>query len=242
MGDLLRACSAEMLKLRRTLALRLAVIMPLLLVLLQFMYVVRVRHLRGSLWQALTQGTMGWSILVLPLTTALLTALLNGIEHRGNNWKLLFALPLSRGAVYTAKVVAAQALLALSHLTLWGGLLAAGLLLHRLFPALPYGPPPWRELAQRLTLMYAASGAMIAIHVWVSARCRSFTVPLGLGIGAAMVSVAGARDWTLVYYPWMFAANATTPDRLPIALTLGVAGGLAISILGAWDTARRDVP
>ncbi len=241
MPDFLRACSAEMLKLRRTLALRLAIVMPLLLVALQFMYVVRVHRLRGPLWQNLIQGTMGWSILVLPLTAALLTALLNGIEHRENNWKLLFALPVSRHAVYTAKVIAAQVLLALSHAVLWGALLAAGLLLHILFPALRYGPPPWQELAQRLALMYAAAGAMIAIHVWVSARARSFMVPLGLGIAAAMVSVAGARDWSLTFYPWMFAANVTSPDRLPIALTLGVAGGFAISALGAWDTARRDI-
>ncbi len=241
MTDFLRACSSELLKLRRTLALRLAVLMPLLLVLLQFSYVLRVRHLRGSLWQNLIQGTMGWSILMLPLTAALLTALLAGIEHRENNWKLLFALPVSRSAMYAAKLVIAQALLAISHLTLWAGLLAAGLLLHALFPALKYGPAPWLELLGKLALMHLAACALISIHLWTSVRARSFTVPLGLGIGAVMVSVAGARDWAMTLYPWMLPANTTSPDRLPAALALGIFGGLALSILGAWDTTRRDV-
>ncbi len=241
MRGFLRACSAETLKLKRALALWVAVLAPLLIVLLQSMYVLRVRKLRGDLWQNLMQGTMGWSILVLPLTAALLTALVNGIEHREGNWKKLYALPLPRWAVYGAKVTAAQLLLALSHGTLWCAMIAAGMLLHAALPQLAYGPVPLLPLLRRVALMHVAAGAMIAIHVWVSARAKSFTVPLGLGIAVVAVSLAAARDSAMTFWPWMFAANASSPERWVWALSLGAAGGIVVSALGAWDTGRRDV-
>ena len=81
-----RALHAEALKLKRTLALRLAIWMPLLMVALQFLMAwqngVRPMFDQETPWMRLMQQTLVfWSLLVLPLFVTLETALLAGMEH-----------------------------------------------------------------------------------------------------------------------------------------------------------------
>jgi ABC-2 type transport system permease protein len=243
MRDFLKACSAEVLKLKRTLALWMALLAPMVIVALQFCMVLRVppQRLKAGLWPAIQSGVMGWSILMLPLTAALLTALLNGIEHREGNWKLMFALPVPRWSIYAAKVVAAHALIVLASLVLWAGLIAAGFAAHAILPGAPFGPPPLWPLLKRVALPCAASGMLLAIHLWVSARAKSFTVPLGLGVAAVLVSLVALNDSSMKFWPWMFPANTAMNERWLVAVVFGVGGGLVASALGAWDICRRDV-
>ncbi len=243
MRDFVRACSAEILKLKRTLALWLAVLTPGLIVVLQFAFVFRApaSRLRKGLWPIVENGLIMWAIFLLPLVACLLTALLNGLEHRDNNWKQLFAQPVSRAAVYGAKVVGAHVLVAVGSLALWAGLIANGYILHLMFPAVPFGPAPWMSMLKRLGLIFAASSALISIHVWVSARFKTFPVPLGAGIGAVLVSIIAANDRLMAYWPWMLPANTSQPERFTAALVLGIAGGIVIAAMGALDTMRRDI-
>jgi ABC-2 type transport system permease protein len=243
MRRFLRASSAEILKLKRTLALWLALLTPMLIVLLQFVFVLRVpasRRAKG-IWVTMEQGNMMWPIFLLPLMACLLTALLNGLEHRENNWKHLFALPVPRWSVYAAKVVGAHVLVAIGSLALFAGTLGAGYALHAMLPNVPFGPAPWVTMLKRLALIFAASGALISIHVWVSARAKTFPLPLGLGVGAVLISLIAARDGAMKYWPWMFPVNTIDPGRWVAALVLGAGGGLLIAVLGAWDTSRRDI-
>lgn len=243
MRDLLKASSAEILKLKHTLALWLALLTPMVVVTLQFMMLFRVpsQRLKNGIWPILQSGVMGWAILMLPLTAALLTALLNGIEHRESNWKQLFALPVPRWSIYTAKVLAAQILMALASLVLWAGLIAAGFLAHAILPSVLFGPPPLWALLKRIALVFVGAGALINFHLWVSARAKSFTVPLGLGVAAVLVSTIALSDSSMKFWPWMFPANTAMNERWVTAIVLGAGGGLVASILGAWDICRRDV-
>ncbi len=243
MRDFLKASAAEILKLKRTLALWLALLMPMVVVCLQFMMVLRVppQRLKNGIWPLIQSGVTPWAILMLPLVAALLTALLNHIEHRENTWKQVFALPIPRWSVYASKFAAAQLLIALASLTLCSGLIAAGFAAHALRPAPPFGPAPWWPLLKRVALVFTASGALIAIHLWVSARAKSFTAPLGLGVVAVLVSIVALNDSSMKFWPWMFPANVAAADRCVAAVVLGAGGGLLISALAAWDVCRRDV-
>src|SRR5262249_61434110 len=107
MKDFYSVLSAEALKLRRTLALRLAVVTPLTIVILVFgIYAQRhetispgANPLTGFTQLILTM----WTIILLPLYAALAAALLASIEHQVNSWMRLLALPVSRGFIYAAK-------------------------------------------------------------------------------------------------------------------------------------------
>lgn len=243
MRSFLRMCSAELLKLKRTLALWLAVLTPILIVLLQFAFLFRVprSRLKSGLWPVLEGGAMFWAIFLLPLLACLLTALLNGIEHRDGAWKQIFARPVSRFGVYAAKAVAAHLLIAIASASVYAGLIVAGYVGHILLPAVPFGPAPWLPLLQKVALVYVASSALIGIHLWVSARVKTFPLPLGLGVGAVLTSIIAANDKLMAYWPWMAPVNTTQPERLASALAVGIAGAFVVLVLGAWDTARRDI-
>lgn len=243
MRGFLRVCWAELLKLKRTLALWLAVLTPLLVVLLQFVFLLRVpqSRLKAGIWAALENGFLMWGIFLMPLVACLLTALVYGIEHRDGNWRQIFSRPVSRVSLYVSKAVAAHVLVAIGSAAVYAGSIAAGYIGHVLLPKVPFGPAPWSPLFQKLGWMYLASSALIAIHLWVSARVKTFPVPLGVGVGAVLVSLMAATDKAMAYWPWMAPANTTQPGRFTAALIVGIVGGIVIVSLGAWDTARRDV-
>ena len=107
MKDFCCAVSAELLKLKRTLALRLAVCAPLLIVLLQFgLYLARGRTMSHGMnpLTGFVQGILTfWTILLLPFYVALVAALLASIEHQGDNWKHILTLPIPQLTIYGAK-------------------------------------------------------------------------------------------------------------------------------------------
>src|SRR4029078_8642962 len=119
--SLIRALNAELLKLKRTLAFRVVFVLPLLIAVLQFFILLRKKKSAPgfNLWQ--THGTNSfqiWAVFMMPLLIALVTALLNGIEHSDKQWKHLFALPVPRYSVYFAKLIVAQGLILMSTLVL----------------------------------------------------------------------------------------------------------------------------
>lgn len=243
MLDLWNAASAEIMKLRRTLALKLAMVTPLLIVVLQSAFVLRAppSRVKAGVWRVYEQGVAAWAIFLLPLLASLLAVLIQGIEHRENNWKLLYSLPLPRWTVHTAKVLVAHVLLAVSSVSFGAALLGGAVAMHAMYPRLPYGPVNLSPLLYRLALVYVCASALIAIHVWVSARSKSSTVPLGLGICGVLVSIVAANDPAMKFWPWMFPMNSTLDERRAVAVLLGIAGGLAVTALGAWDSYRRDI-
>src|SRR5690349_16013582 len=110
MTSLLRALHAELLKLKRTLAVRMIFVAPLLVALLQFFIALNQRRVPANfkLWEAVFRnGLTVWAIFMLPLLITLETALLTGIEHSEKQWKHLLALPVPRYTIYAAKLLVA---------------------------------------------------------------------------------------------------------------------------------------
>lgn len=243
MLDLWNCILAEGLKLRRTLALKLALLMPLLIVVLQSAFVLRAppARIKAGIWRVYEQGVAAWAIFLLPLLASLLAVLIQGIEHRENNWKLVYALPTRRWTVHLAKVAVTQMLVAISSMSFVASLILGAVAMHALYPRLPYGTLNLMPLLERVAAVYVCAGALIAIHVWVSARWNSSTVPLGLGVGGVLVSIVAANDPLMRFWPWMFPMNSTLDERRAVSLVLGVTLGLAVTAAGAWDSYRREI-
>src|SRR5919202_5118550 len=108
MIGLLRATRIEVFKLRRTLALWAAILVPLAVILMTT--AMNLSRATGSQfdpdqpnsWDSLMLDLVLflWCLVALPLFVALETALLAGLEHRENTWKHLFALPIQRWTMY----------------------------------------------------------------------------------------------------------------------------------------------
>jgi hypothetical protein len=212
----------------------------------------------------LDQTLVLWCFVLLPLFVALEAALLAGLEHRENTWKHLFALPVRRWTIYVSKLVVGMALVFLSSLVLAVGTAFQGWLLVKFRPDLGVTYPiPWNLIILRNFGFVPVVFLLLAIQLWVAIRWRSFTVPMGLGITGTLIGVmllrtlknsistpsgpliASLFPWSLPYIMIAPMANSSLPEATAglreTALVVGVFGGLLVSILGCWETSRRDV-
>jgi hypothetical protein len=181
---------------------------------------------------------------MLPLFITLETALINGIEHGGNQWKHLFALPLPRHTIYLAKLFTAQALVALSTFALCVMIVLSGLALGKLRPEMAnVGPIPFFWILQHAALVWLASWLILAIHMWVSIRWSGFALSLGVGIGGVFFALFAASAKMGKFYPWLLPVNifSDAEGRFAVALVLGAVGGAVAVVAGCLEFTRRDV-
>lgn len=244
MTSLVRALHAESLKLRRTLALRMALVAPLLVAGLQFMIVwERKIDAQFRMWDLLGEvATSAWAVFLYPLLIALETALIGGLEHAEKSWKHLFSLPIPRSSVYLAKLLFALALALASTLLLGALSLLAGIALMRLRPELAAaGAPPYGWFLKQALLMWLASWLIVAIHAWIGMRWPGFTLAVGAGVAGTFFAIFLSRSRFAGFYPWLFPLNVLSAAGTAKALALGVGGGLLAAALGCFAFVRRDV-
>src|SRR5688572_19919301 len=242
---LFRALHAELLKLKRTLAFRVIFVLPFFIALLQFFVIWRTKKFPAdfNLWQThATNSFQIWAIFMLPLLIALVTALLNGIEHADKQWKHLFALPVPRHSIYFSKFIVAQLLILVSTFILALLTVIVGVATVYLKPELANtGAVPLWWIAKLALQVWLAAWLIIAIHTWISMRWAGFPIALGAGIGGTFFALFAASAAIGKYYPWLLPMNLFLDDRFTSALVLGIAGGLLAALLGCLEFIRRDV-
>jgi len=243
--SLIRVLHAEILKLKRTLAFRMIFVAPLLVATLQFFAIWNQRRFSANfnLWETLPKGALSiWAVFMLPLLITLETALINGVEHGEKQWKQIFALPVPRHAVYTAKLLVAQALAAASTLILCALTVLAGLALARLRADLPNTSAiSYVWILKYAAFVWLAAWLIISIHTWVSIRWPGFALALGAGIGGTFFAIFAASARMGKYYPWLLPVNVFTEGRFATALLMGAAGGVIAAVIGCVEFVRRDV-
>jgi hypothetical protein len=252
MTAMIRALRAETLKMKRTLALWLAIIAPLGMVGLQFLVVYQraeyyLRQFEDAWVRFGQEMFVFFSFLIVPLFVTLQTALLSGLEHRSDQWKHLYALPQPRWTVYAAKQLMGMALIALSMAGLVGFSVLAGLALRVLMPDVGFDAAiPWDLFLKYGVMVYLASWLIISLHTWVAMRWRSFVVAMAVGI---LMTVSGmvviSSEWA-TFYPWALPGllantfNKGEPILLK-ELMVSVVGGIVVALLGCYEVTRRDV-
>jgi ABC-2 type transport system permease protein len=236
-----RLLAAEGLKLRRSAALRLVWLLPLLFLLIEF--TAFERPLLGL--KALTptlQATLDtlqlkmvvalWGGFFHPLLLALLPALLFRPEHRFKTWRHLHALPSSRRGIFLAKAVYAlslsAALLALIGLLLLGERTALGWASPAL--ALPFHG---RQMAKVLGWLWLGSLPVLGLYLWVADRISSLAVPVVFGLVGLLLTVAltgqeQPQPWRRDLIPWVlpYAAAEQVIHQGPTQQEAHLAGAL----------------
>src|SRR3982751_2971802 len=142
-----RVLSTEALKLKRTLALWMVLVSPLVMVLLQF--AISAKGARGFIlgakdaWPPMVRQTVEvWSLVMMPMFVTLETSLLAGLENTGKNWKSLLALPAPRWTIYASKLAVTIALVWAAHTILIAATFGSARLLQLLHPKLNFGGMP----------------------------------------------------------------------------------------------------
>lgn len=251
MPEFFRAVSAEVVKLRGTLARRLCWIAPLVVVgLVTAMLLVRKLGDRptpsaAAAWLGFAQECVGiWAFLMLPLFITLQSALLAQLEHGERQWKHLLALPVPKGVHYAAKAVVLSAMIFAAFVFMALFTLLGGHLLAFAKPALGIaGPGPYAFLFEKGLLLFLISTAMIAIHIWVAIRWTSFTVAVATGMSATVIGFLVGQSEYRAYYPWSMTLQVLgekAVDPLP-ALATALAVAAVVFVLGLWDFRRREL-
>lgn len=244
MGTLL---SVELLKIRRSLALLMMFLIPLMVVVLVTaitakqnpMHAISARTWTMQYWGGIT-GL--WCYFMLPLYIALVTGLLNGQEHKNQTWRLMLTLPVSQWQLFVVKaflawlfVVGATAVLA------GGGMLAAALLV--LCGAAADGAFSY-PLLPVIAKVGLTCLPVLAVQHAVSWRFQNLVLPLAVGVVATMgiMQIGSSKQW--VWYPWaysMMAVNGSMAANQHQAMMLAAAVGTVLLVLSAWLLGRREV-
>jgi hypothetical protein len=254
---LTRTLSAEMLKLRRTLALKMVVLAPAAIIALTLFMASQapfstLRRGRSSVdaWAALSHVNLQfWGLLMLPLFVTLETALVAAIDHTDNQWKALFARAVPRWNVYLAKLTIIAAMVASGSAVLVIGILVEGTALDWYDAGLGFGSPPHVGLLIRQTAEMAILALFfLTIQHWVSLRWKSFSAAIGFGSAAictsfAMLLAAGQYGAWPQYFPWSLPmlVIARHPQNVNMAMFIGGLAGILMTALGCADFCRREV-
>ncbi len=245
---------AEALKLRRSPALRLVWLAPLLFVGLDLLGDVLVlRHASAGTMRGihpLMNLTGAWLVLGMTLVLALLPAHLMRYEHRNGAWKHLHAQPVPREALFLVKLglgmvlVAVQlALVGLLIRLQWAFLLSQWPALAMTFPT--------GTMIKVLGWMFLGSFPALALNLWIADRLPHAAVPIlsafmGLIILSSLPGNVPTWKWDLL--PWTLPNAAVervyprrgTPVHLGTPLVvLASLGSLMLFGLGGALDGRR---
>ena len=155
----LRVLNAEALKMRRTIAWKLAILAPGIVVLLAFFagwqapFSTINRFGPNHEWEALTRFCMRlWVILMLPPYIMLQSALLAGLDHAGEQWRSIVARPLPRWTFYATKLTFVIGLAVTGSALLVLGIALDGAILPHVQREVVFSPPiPWGLIPRNCT-------------------------------------------------------------------------------------------
>lgn len=237
------ALGVEFFKLRRSLALLLALVAPALVSVFVFFNVLRME--RPLDWNISLQTSAAiWAYFMLPMSVTALAALLASTEHVPRAWDTLRALPVPRWHLYAAKAAVTLAVVAAMSLAL---ALSTGLALNAagwLDPSVaPSGEADVLAYASLLSRILVSALLLIAVQLWIGLRYASFVPTLAAGIGGTFFAVVATSAKAGVFLPWQIPVNqlAADPARADLALLIGGAGGAVILALMLWRLSVREV-
>lgn len=237
------ALAVEVYKLRRSLALLLAIVAPLLIAIFMFFNMLQMKQPMS--WLMALHGCAGiWAFFMLPMSITALTALMAQAEHGTHSWDTLRALPRPRWHLYASKTVCTFAVVAFMSLLLALFSLCAVHLAGLWKPTIAASSTlDLADFALLLGRIFVASTLLIAVQLWVALRYANFVPALALGIGGTFVAVVATSAKIGMVLPWQLPVNqlASDPQRANITLVLGALGGVVALMSMLWHLSRREM-
>lgn len=230
----------EFLKVRRSLALLMMFVCPLVVALLVLGIALKSR--RGmSLEMFWVNHTATWCYFMYPLYIALVTGLLNGNEHKNATWRVMLTMPISARQLFVAKLLLALCFSVGANLILMLFVKLSVFAMNFFGHALPGTADV--VLLDRVWMMSLASLPILIIQHWFSWRVQNIVAPLALGVIATMgiFQIGQSKDW--IYYPWayvMTAIHASAADARLLALQLAAALGVGLCLVATLWVGRRS--
>ena len=248
----LAVLGAEVLKLRRTPVALVLVVAPYVVTLFFFLFAFfdGERFLTGRdawVWLGDSSFTF-WSLVVLPLWTAIVTAQVAAVEHRAGGFKHLFTLPVPRMTLYLAKQTVCWLLAGAAFLGLGLAIALAGLVLRLLRPGLGFEEAlPAGRLLGFAGAVFLASLFLVALHTWLALQRTDVAMPIAAGFLAtvSVLALAGFDASLTRFHPWAYPSQLVgswvSGEVEMVWAAVGVAGGGLFAWLAGRSFVSQDV-
>ena len=203
-----RGISAEYYKYKRTFTFWLLILAPAFIPIISFL----VLFFKGSeiikedqnVWEFLVSFSTNPGNFLFPFFIIMLALLVNNIEYNANTWKLIYAQPLSRLAVYLAKMKVFVIMLFISLMLFATFTLLVGFILHFTSPELGFDQSYNFGFAYALNFkLFLATLGMASIQFWISQHWKNLILPLGVGIAGVISFLIVVQGWKYaIYHPY----------------------------------------
>ncbi|GBG09171.1 permease [Paenibacillus agaridevorans] len=186
----------------------------------------------GDPWGGLLDNILMFVPIALLMGITILSSMLANVEHHTSAWKQLLALPISRYAVFGSKFAIVALLLAVASIVLALGSFGLGLLLG--FDAADF---PVTDAIKLAAYPYLASWTLLTPVLWMCVTYRNQSLPITIGIVAALISVFPLSEWVPTNWP-LASYKAENGETFVLA---GLIIGLVILLPAAVHFNRKDV-
>lgn len=199
-----RLFKAELIKTRGTHGFLITLLIPLLITILQFS-IFYFKHAQFAGTGMNPWGIMGRNlfnflgIIVMPMYVVVIAYLVNFTEHQANSWKYLFALPIPKFQIYSAKSLLALLWLLLFCVLLSLLFLASGQLLSQVRPDIGFQDYTiTRPFLAAMIKLFLCGVGILSIQFFLSIYWKDFIRPVGIGLG---LTIAGfiLSSWEHIY-------------------------------------------
>lgn len=217
-----RAVAADLIKLRRTFVPGLVVLGPFGVIALQAVnftlrYDWLTKQYADHLWGGLLDNIKFLAAPALMIGIAIVASMMQGYEHQTNAWKQTLALPVSKAAVYTAKMAVLLFLLLCSCTLLAFGTVILGLLLG-------FGSDiPFGLVLHTAYLPLLAAMPFVSLQVWLTVVMKNQAIPLTVGILGTVFNMYSAvmPEWFPWKWPYLLPGGWSTLHTICIAVSVG---------------------
>ncbi len=235
MKQLAAIYSAELLKLKRSIALQLTFLIPLLIILLMIGTLLN-KHPENydqKMFSSMLQSVyVSWLILVLPLFVAIETGLISGSEQISSQWKHIFCLSIARGKILFAKWLVEVTVLTAANLTLTVLFVLAFPILRACMPEINF--IFFLCVQDMLTIFWqicVSTLGIASLHFAFSLLLPGLVPAIGLAITAVTFSIGITYSSVGVeLFPWTLPM-VSVANYVNLELTLSTTKALATSLI-----------
>lgn len=237
MKEFVHILSAELLKLKRSIALKLVILIPLLITLLMLGTLLTKNpelYNEKTFYSMLQSVQASWLILVLPMFLAIETGIISSNEQVTGQWKHIFCLPVRREKILLAKWFVEILILIIAQTILNGLFYLSFPLLRKLLPGIDFVFfMSTRDYLQLYGMVLLSSVGIASLH-FVFALLLPGLIP-SIAFGIAAVTFSMGVTWSGVgvnWYPWTLPIVALA-KYLPMEFDASIPMALTISPLCA---------
>jgi len=259
MYALIISLQSEFYKSRKTLAFWAAILLPLLIcAMVAFGFytksenIIKLHYPPEVLWITYSGAALGvMGMLILPFYVIFMAFSVNNIEHKNDTWKTLFAQPLGKLSIYTAKYLYAVLLIFICLFLFAAFTFASGHLLQVLVPEYKFSDySPINLLSKFYAKLFLSSLGILSVQFIISLIWSDFLKPMGIGfIGIIFGSIVASKGWEYAYLvPYSQPSLALTmkktaggSDFFTQDIYASLATALVLFIVGYFIVAKKSI-